>query len=289
MSDFEDRVRDELHQLAEGAEPGPTLRQRIDARLGTGPPPSGRPPVALAAVAAAILLVATALVVLSVRDHGNGHKLVLTQGTSTTAGPTSTLGVAPGVSSVTAASAPPASDSTTAAPTTTATTVNPTTSTGAPTTTSTGSTTTVAVVDCTSVDLQTRTATDKPAYAAGETVTITVTVKNVSAHRCLLQNPMPNPFANAVTISPLNNPATPVWQPARLVNGTVVNVDPRPLAPNESYTWATVLWNQDQCVSPCAERAGSNPPRVPVPAIYQVSPLNAPGSAAPASFLLKSP
>lgn len=287
MSDFEDRVRDELHQLAESAEPAPTLRQQIDARLGTGPPPMGRPPVALAAVAAAIVLVAAALVVLSARGHGGGHKLVLTQGTSTTAGPTSTLAAAPGVSSVTPTSAPPVSDSTTAAPTTTATSVGATTTTGA--TTTVGPTTTVAVVDCATGDLQTRTATDKPGYTSGETVTITVTVKNVSARRCQIESPMPNPFADAVTINALNNPATPVWQPARLANGTVVNVDPRPLAPNESYTWATVQWKQDLCVSPCAERAGSNPPRVPVPAIYQASPLNAPGVAAPASFLLQGP
>lgn len=278
MSDFEDRVRDELHQLAEGAEPGPTLRQRIDARLGTGPPPSGRPPVALAAVAAAIVLVAATLMVLSARDHGDGHKLVLTQGTSTTSGPTSTLGVAPGVSSVTATSAPPASDSTTTAPTTTATTVNPTTSTGPPTTTSTGPSTTVAVVDCTSVDLQTRTATDKPGYAAGETVTITVTVKNVSARRCLIESPLPNPFVAPIAIK---SGATVVWQPGSLMNGVATN-NPRTVDSNQSYAWATVQWDQHRCVTPCT-RVGPEGPLVGTGS-YQASPVNAPGAVMPAVF-----
>ncbi|MDQ6616379.1 MAG: hypothetical protein M3083_16975 [Actinomycetota bacterium] len=278
MSDFEDRLRGELHEVADPVEPPPTLGQSIGARMWAGPAGPAGPPRALMVVAAAIVVVAVAVAVLAARGH-NGNR-VLTQGTSTTIG----LGVAPGAPGVTVTAAPPVSDTTpvTAAPTTTATTmVNPTTTAGTTTTT------TVAVADCATGDLQAVTTTDRSTYTSGQFVNISVTVKNVSANRCQIQNPFPNPFVIPISIS---RGSTVVWQPGSTVNGVVARVPPKVLAPDESYGWTSVQWNQRMCVAPsCSDKGPDSPLVPPVTGTYTATPQNAPGTVTPAVFTVTKP
>jgi hypothetical protein len=278
MSDFEDRLRDGLSGLAEGAEPPPTLWARIEARLGGGPGPNGRPPVALMAVAAAIVVVLVSLAVLSSRGGG---KVVLTQGTSTTAGATtSTLGLAPGAPGASGVTTTPPTAAPTTAPATTTptTTVNPTTT---PAPTSTAPATTVAVVDCTTSDLKSVTTTDKGVYAPGQLVTITVMVTNVSGRTCVIQQPTANPFTPPLMIA---TGTSVVWLPAQLANGVIADI-PKTVAPNGSYAWATVQWDQHQCVSPCTRegpegaQVGAGP--------YVATPRGAPGDVTPATFTIQ--
>jgi hypothetical protein len=291
MSDFEDRLRGDLHHLAAGAEPPPTLAQNVDSRLGAGPAGPAGPrglSMALLGVAAAIVITAVALIL--VAGNKGGKRVVLTQGTSTTTTSDVSLGLTPGDPGTD----PPPSDTTTAEPATTltapGTTVTPTTigpavtnPTSLPTSTSASTTTstTVALAECPTSGLRSATSTDQPQYQAGSKVTITVTVTNVSGHPCQITNPYPSAFTEPVKIT-LGGAV--IWQPASTINGIVPILPPKTLDPGQSYTWATVQWSQDICATKCAEDGSPKPP-APRGPYLATAPAAPPGS--PAMFTLQ--
>ena len=130
---------------------------------------------------------------------------------------------------------------------------------------------------CAAGDLQTVTATDRGTYPSGATVTVTVTVTNIANRPCRLDQSTPATAGPPISIRRV---ATVVWQPAPAQSGAVVS-SPRLLAPNASYQWATIAWNQTECVAPCS---GGGPPVGP--GSYLAGADNPPGASAPAAFTI---
>jgi hypothetical protein len=121
------------------------------------------------------------------------------------------------------------------------------------------------VTDCPASVLQTQTATDQRSYSTGETVTITVTVRNSSARTCLVQHPLP-----VGTKSPIGviSGGKAVW--AEPPGSTGVIDSPKVLNPNGSYLWATAGWNQ-------TDNSGAQVPQ----GIYQAAANDPPGGGTP--------
>ena len=170
--------------------------------------------------------------------------------------------------------------------------VTPTTGSIATTTTTTGGAP-APVPECDGASLSSATATDRRSYAAGATVTISVTVRNISASRCQTTTPFPQTFASAIRIVAANG--TLVWSPAACCVGIPPVPTPQVLAPGQSYVWATVEWNQHFCTATCTGSAAGTPPGAPIdggpvpPGDYMAAPnagLNPPTRVAPATFAI---
>ena len=166
MSEFEDRVRRDLHRSAEAVEPPPLLWRRVEDRLGG----RDRRPMAVLAAAAAVVV---AVAVLAVALHSGGSEKHVASVSPETTEPQGV--VVPAEQTTTTASAttapalpPSASPSTTRA--TTKTVAAPTTTTSPP--------------DCTAADLAYYTTTDRSSYPPGVSVTISVGARNISNHTC---------------------------------------------------------------------------------------------------------
>ena len=138
-------------------------------------------------------------------------------------------------------------------------------------------TTAAALTACAAGDLQTLTATDRSAYPPGATVTVTVTVTNVTNRFCRLDQPTPATAGPPISI---RRATTVVWQPAAAQSGAVVS-SPRILGPNASYQWVTITWDQTECVAPCS---GGGPPVAP--GSYLAVADNPPGGSTPAAFTI---
>jgi hypothetical protein len=263
------------------------MRQRTYAALGIGPGPERGRLVALLAVAGAIVVVAIALAIAS-GNHGGNPKLVLTHGTSTTAGPTA-AGVSPGTPSVTD-TLPPATNATTAPATTVApatTTVPATTTTVPPTTTSSPSTT-AAVPECAtnalSAAVTAGTNNGTTPIPKAQPVPVSVTVTNTSTATCQITHWMA-PIPSDITITAIGSKAL-VWQPA-VTGGTPSSAPPKVLGPGQSYVWTTLNWAQDGCVDPCT--GASDPRSTPAQAgVYVASPRDPPPGVVgpPAIFMI---
>lgn len=121
-----------------------------------------------------------------------------------------------------------------------------------PSTTTTPATSAPPPLDCTPDDLEAVTATDKPAYALGETVTITVSIRNRSDRACVIQprQRYPYTFGSPVKITDPNGAL--IWRHGARAAGSFARIDPFTLAPGDSYMWATAEWDQHFCQGPCA-------------------------------------
>ncbi|MDQ1428515.1 MAG: hypothetical protein QOK39_1991 [Acidimicrobiaceae bacterium] len=169
--------------------------------------------------------------------------------------------------------------------------VNPTTGSIATTTTTAGAP--EPVPECAAANLSSATATDRRSYSAGATVTVSVTVRNISPVRCQTTTPFPQTFASAIRIVDANG--TLVWSPAACCAGIPPLPTPQVLAPGQSYVWATVEWNQHFCTATCTGSAAGTPPGAPIdggpvpPGDYMAAPnagSNPPSRAAPATFAI---
>lgn len=216
--------------------------------------PARRRPTLL--VVAAAVVVAAVLVVVS-RRPARRHLAT----TTTTTG----LAVLPGAPG-SVATVPPDTTTLGFASTVATTAVRP----GPPTTAA-------SLAACGAGDLQTVTATDRAVYTPGETVTVTVTVTNVANRPCRLDQSAPATAGSPIII---RRDTGVIWQPAPAQSGAVVN-SPRLLAPKSSYQWATIGWNQTQCVAPCSSGGAPVPP-----GSYLAVADNPPGASAPAAFTI---
>jgi hypothetical protein len=121
------------------------------------------------------------------------------------------------------------------------------------------------------------TTTDNQAYAAGQAVNVTVTVRNNSARSCQVTHPFPVGLTTPILVT---QGSTLVWRPDPSTNGVIVN--PRILDSGGSYEWATARWNQHGCVGTCAGNGGSQVP----PGVYQAVADHPPGVLVPATFTI---
>jgi len=188
-------------------------------------------------VTACVTLIAGIVAALAMQPH---PLVVATAPTSDTTGTTEAV-VAPETASSTPPSPPPSSTTPSSAPTTTRPRFTTTT---APTRT----TTTAPDGDCPSSALSTSTVTDKASYAAGTTVTITIRVTNRSDQPC------DRPFACMSRVASVVDASNAlVWDQPHGPPGACAFFQPTPLAPGETYDYATVAWDQHSCTDSCAD------------------------------------
>jgi hypothetical protein len=139
--------------------------------------------------------------------------------------------------------------------------------------------------DCGQSALRTVVHTDRPSYTRGEAVTVTIDVTNAGAAACAVATPYPQTFGSTVQI--VDAGGTVVWAPGARAEGILVFPRPVDLAPGQSYTWTTAMWDQHYCQGSCANPGpGSQNEGGPVPAgAYRAEPLPQPPSPAdPATF-----
>jgi hypothetical protein len=281
--DWEPRLRQGLDDLARAAEPPPTLADRINERLLA--PPRSTPPIALWAVAAAIVVVAGTLAIVTATHHGRRNVVAVGPGATTTSIPaptTPTFGVP--TTPITTPTTPPATTEPTSPPSTS----SPSTSvTSSPTTT--GSTTTApGSPACAPGDLRTETLADAPTYPSGQTVTITVKVTNVSRSQCQIADPYPHTFASTIQITAADG--TTVWDPGASVAGIFAIPVPKVLPPGGSYLWTTAQWDQKTCTAPACKAGPTTNQGPPVPpGKYTAAPatgLAPPSTPTPVTFTI---
>jgi hypothetical protein len=227
--EFGERLRTGLHDLAASAPP-PTP----PANVGRPPLPWRRP--RQVAVAAVVLAVAGAVAAFAY-GQDSSRSQVHTLASSSSAPEATTTTQAAVVTSETSSETP----------------------TSDPSTTSASSSSNGPAADCTADDLEAITAADKPTYVVGETVTITVTIRNRSGHPCVVrpEQRYPYTFGSPVKITDVNGAL--VWRRGARATGSFALVDPFVLAAGDSYDWATTQWNQHFCQGHCAVDAGGTP------------------------------
>lgn len=282
--DWEPRLRQGLDDLARAAEPPPTLADRINERLLA--PPRSTPPIALWAVAAAIVVVAGTLAIVTATHHGRRNVVAVGPGATTTSIPaptTPTFGVP--TTAITTPTTPPTTTEPTSPPSTPPTSSPSTSVTSPPTTT--GSTTTApGSPACAPGDLRTETLADAPTYPSGKTVTITVKVTNVSSSQCQVVNPYAYSFASTIQIT--DSAGTTVWDPGFSVLGSLPVSRPKVLPPGGSYLWTTAQWDQHTCVAPtCKVSSNANEGSLVHPGMYTAAPapgLSPPSTPTPVTF-----
>lgn len=231
MSDFEDRVRRDLHRSADSVEPPPLLWRRVEDRLGR---PQDRRAIAVLALAA-VTVVAVAL--LAVTLHSNPS-------------PKHVASVAPSTTEPEGIVVPVDQTTTTQSPTATSLPPSPTSTRFAPTAVP-GPTTTTFPQNCDKQDLAFTTHTDKTTYGRGDAVNVTETIQNISPHRCNYVYGCPS----AIIKDAANNWVWGSWDrgsgnPPRIC-AAVGNLEP--LDPGEySKTHPSETWDQEICDGPTA-------------------------------------
>lgn len=267
--EFEDRLRERLHDLASSEPvPAPPAPGTVPGFMWTRP--------RLVTVAAVVVLVVGALGALAFANRPSSSRVrTLEPSSDTTTRPSATSidsGVAP-----TETSSDPSATSTSSLSTTSVTQSSTSSDASTP--------------DCTPSDLAASTAADKPSYTVGETVTITITLRNTSDHTCVQRQVFPMTFGSSVKITEADG-STLVWRRGARAVGSFAVPQPKTLAPGDDFTWTTVQWDQHFCQGGCSVDQPGAPTEGeggPVPAgSYRALPADeAPVPAAtvsPASF-----
>lgn len=140
-------------------------------------------------------------------------------------------------------------------------------------------------VACAPGALVTRVHTDRPAYAEGQTATVTIVVTNAGPGPCSVARPYPETFGSSVRI--LDASGTVVWAPGARALGVLAFPQPISLAAGQSYLWTTAQWDLRSCQGSCASPGpGAGTEGGPVPAGTYRADANVPppSVAQPAAF-----
>lgn len=140
-------------------------------------------------------------------------------------------------------------------------------------------------VACAPGTLVTRVHTDRPAYAEGQTATVTVVVTNTGPGPCSVARPYPETFGSSVKI--LDASGTVVWAPGARALGVLAFPQPVALAAGQSYVWTTARWDLRSCQGSCASpgpAAGTEGGPVPAGTYRADANVAPPTAAQPATF-----